>query len=152
MASIIQKYLYYYLESVNNNNKDFKIMHKLEDKYLKDNIEYGNRPYDFQKSLYYNEIYANKYSYHKLEYIKNNMIRYIKKIKTLDYYKNNIIVIYFPGIYHNYESTEIFRNLIKTIKIPYNIKYILIVYFKIINNYTIFNLYKEKINLLNISY
>jgi hypothetical protein len=147
MDYIIQQYLDYYLESVNNNYKDFKIMHKLEDTYLKDNIEYKYKPIYSHKSLYYNAIHAHTYSYYKLDYNMNNYIREnIKKIKNLDYYKNNIIVIYFPGIYDFITSIKI-NNCLKTIKIPYNIKYIFIAYFILVYNKLKYTLKTEQIIL-----
>jgi hypothetical protein len=111
---IITKYMDYYLKSLNN-LKDSKIMYTLKDKYLKDNMIYQ---YNFKDVIEFEKDVHLNFKY------------YLKKIKNLDYYKHNIIVIYYPGIYSIHKQVITNPNFYnsKNLKIPYNIKYIFIAY------------------------
>ncbi len=135
-------YITNYLKLVNNYKKDSNIMHNLQSVYLK---EYKNYKVTFNEYIEYLNLTPYKiFSIYNAIYDKLYMNIYLNKIKTLHYYKNNIIVIYIPGIYvrdvpinseiSNERSNEISKNYLKKflkklLKIPYNIKYILIVYF-----------------------
>ncbi len=74
----------------------------------------------------YNDIYNMNgvISYESIQYIK----KYLKKIKGSYHYKNNIIICYIPGIFYNKTNISEVYNLKKLIKIPYNIKYVIIAY------------------------
>ena len=117
MSLRVDYHIDYYLRFLNNNKfKQYELMYELENIYNK---------YVYIEQTY-NHIYDMNgvLSYTSVQYIK----KYLKKIKGSYHYKNNIIVCYIPGLFDNKRNISEVYNLKKLIKIPYNIKYIIIAY------------------------